>query len=534
MDHDEDKNMTSRQSRVRRKTLVVVLGLAAIVIALMAIAEIPGDGLHDREQSQIPVNSSGTALTEANVVAEPTATPEPTAKAKAAAEPGQRLLAPGPLRVSRSNPRYLEDGSGNTILLAGAHTWYIWQDAGTTDPPPAFDYNAFLDRTVCLGYNFFRGWVWEQGWKTAQDTRTWWIAPTIYSRPGPGTALDGKPRYNLNSFNQDYFDRLRARVVQAGERGVYVSVQLFQGWSLESKGNAGNPWPGHPFNANNNVNGINGDPNNNGHGQQVTTLSIPAITALQEAYIRKVVDTVNDLDNIIYEICNEATGSAATANWTNHLIDYVHDYEATKPKQHLVWYTVDYPSGNNSLLFSSKAEVISPAPWDENNNYQDNPPAAEGSKVIVNDTDHLYGIGGDSNWAWKSFSRGLNPLFMDTYSSYDEWNDTDPATWNNLRMNLGAILASARRMDLAHMTPQNNLASSGYCLAKTGTGAEYLVYVPEGGTVTVDLTATSSSLQFEWFNPSDGTKRDGGTTSGGAKRSFTPPFGGSAVLYIHV
>ena len=30
------------------------------------------------------------------------------------------------------------------------------------------------------------------------------------------------------------------------------------------------------------------------------------MTALQEAYVRKVIDTVNDLDNVLYEITNEA------------------------------------------------------------------------------------------------------------------------------------------------------------------------------------------------------------------------------------
>ena len=37
-------------------------------------------------------------------------------------------------------------------------------------------------------------------------------------------------------FNQEYFDRLRSRVIAAGECGIYVSVMLFQGWSIESKG----------------------------------------------------------------------------------------------------------------------------------------------------------------------------------------------------------------------------------------------------------------------------------------------------------
>ena len=47
--------------------------------------------------------------------------------------------------------------------------------------------------------------------------------------------------------------------------------------------------------------------------------------------------------------------------------------------------------------------------------YRHNPPTADGRKVILTDTDHLWGIGGDVPWVWKSFLRGLNPLFMDPY-----------------------------------------------------------------------------------------------------------------------
>lgn len=40
---------------------------------------------------------------------------------------------------------------------------------------------------------------------------------------------------------------------------------------------------------------------------------------------------------------------------------------------------------------------------------------ANGHKVILSDTDHLWGIAGSREWVWKSFLRGLNPLFMDPY-----------------------------------------------------------------------------------------------------------------------
>ena len=94
---------------------------------------------------------------------------------------------------------------------------------------------------------------------------------------------------------------------------------LFDGWSVESKEGNHNPWDGHPYKLANNVNSINGDLNNDNQGGETHTLASSQITALQEAYVRKVIDSVNDLDNVLYEISNESTGSSANTAWQYHM-----------------------------------------------------------------------------------------------------------------------------------------------------------------------------------------------------------------------
>jgi hypothetical protein len=73
-------------------------------------------------------------------------------------------------------------------------------------------------------------------------------------------------------------------------------------------------------------------------------------------------------------------------------------------------------------------------------------------------------------------------------------------------------------------------------LAQTpSAGAEYLVYAPDGGSFTVDLSAMPSSreLAVEWFNPASGVATRGPSIRAGAGRqSFTPPFAGDSVLYL--
>jgi hypothetical protein len=37
---------------------------------------------------------------------------------------------------------------------------------------------------------------------------------------------DEKPKFDLTRFNPEYFDRLRARIKAAGDRGIYVCLDL--------------------------------------------------------------------------------------------------------------------------------------------------------------------------------------------------------------------------------------------------------------------------------------------------------------------
>src|SRR5262245_13182662 len=148
--------------------------------------------------------------------------------------------ATGPLRRSEANPRYFADGSGRPVLLAGSHNWHNFQDNGhrlpeSQDPPPEFDYDAYLDFLDKHDHNFFRLWRWEAPkWTDAQPRGVIkYCRPHPWKRPGPGLAADGKPRFDLSAFDPEYFDRLRERVIKARDRGIYVSVMLFEGWELQ-------------------------------------------------------------------------------------------------------------------------------------------------------------------------------------------------------------------------------------------------------------------------------------------------------------
>ena len=70
---------------------------------------------------------------------------------------------------------------------------------------------------------------------------------------------------------------------------------------------------------------------------------------------------------------------------------------------------------DNEVLFRSPADWVSPGSY---RIYANAPPVAEGRKVSLLDTDHVFGVGGDRRWIWKAFTRGHNPIYMDPVWRY--------------------------------------------------------------------------------------------------------------------
>jgi hypothetical protein len=439
-------------------------------------------------------------------------------------------LANGPLRVHPHNPRYFTDGSGKAIYLAGSHHWNNFQDEANQDSTEKpFDYLAYLDLLQQNHHNCMRLWVWEQAaWASwTEDKLT--FSPMPYFRTGPGTALDGLPKFDLTRFDPAYFQRLRNRILQARNRGIYVCIMLFQGWSIERK-NRGNPWPGHPFNGSNNVNGINGDANGNGEGEETQTLRVPAVTKHQKAYLREIIDAVNDLDNVLYEITNESP--ITTQEWQYQMVRYIHQYEVGKPKQHPVGMSYIYNGREGAMdaLLNGPADWVSVGNDGSRFDYGENPLAAKGRKVLFSDTDHIWGEGGDRHWVWKSFLRGLNPIFMDRLATLTDNPQGDIPGAADTRKAMGQARRLADRMNLAAMAPHDDLASTRYCLANPGT--EYLAYAPDGGEISLDLTSAEGQFTVEWVHPVTGVITPGRSVQGGTRQSFKPPYSGDVALHI--
>jgi hypothetical protein len=398
----------------------------------------------------------------------------------------------GPLRRCSANPRYFCDDRGSAIYLTGSHTWANLQDISLAGDAP-FDYAAYLDMMERHGHNFMRLWQWMHPTGAPWTGDRVDFDPLPYERSGPGTARDGSPRFDLDRWNEAYFRRLRERVEIAGKRGIYVSVMMFDAWCMRWSTEALDAWCYHPYHEDNNANGLHGGKNRD-NVTELYTLGNPRVVERQKQFMSRVVDTVNDLDNVLYEVVNEVPFDPACWSWHCAMVDHIRVHERGMPKQHPVGMTDDGGSHNAALL-ASDADWISPGAG-RNGEYRYDPPCADGGKVILADTDHLWGHGGTPRWAWKSFLRGLNVLFMDPwapvpgatlagYPGQSTLNTRDYVDWEPLRKTLGQTRRVALELDLSRTPPRPDLASSGYCLAQTGR--RYVAYAPEEAMVSLLL-----------------------------------------------
>ena len=493
----------------------------------------------------------------------------------------------GPLIVSDVNPRYFtvaveNDSDRQAVYLTGSHIWHNFHDgmgpgSDCDETTEDLDYDEYLKFLKNHGHNFIRLWRWEQfKSQAAGGSFHLCMTPQPWARTGPGKAKDAKPKFNLDLFDQDYFDRLRDRIIAAGEEGIYIAVMLFDGWALHLS-----PAPdnieGHPFHAANNINGVS---INSIVDYQVLPLD-PRVEAFQEAFIKKVVDTVQDLPNVLYEVANESSGGGTvdkqfaealglddppewgdSTQWQYWVINTVKQYQQQMGyTQHPIGMTMQFPVPEqtkvNDPLFNSPADWISPgyddeifsagghpmAPGSPPSRWFDNPPAADGKKVIITDTDHFAPGSGDALWAWKSFVRGHHPILMD-FGIILGVNPPDPsvespgvppyAAFEAARYAMGDTLSYAQKMNLIDMQPDGDLSSTGFALANPGE--EYLILQPSESAEQFTIALEAGTYAVEWFsvNGRETMKANKLTVESGGIMDFISPFEktGPVVLYM--
>ena len=386
---------------------------------------------------------------------------------------GTPPMAPGPgvLRVSTSNPRYMENPAGELVYLTGA---YSWNFASTM---PDAEVTAYLNYVVAHNQNYIRA--------PSQD----------YS----GTAQ-----------STSYFTILAARVQQAAALGIYVGVNIFpftdapfnsQSFNdayardlVQAVGSASNVL----YEVGNELHTVALDGGTLGAFVASMVTAINNEQALQGFTPRRMVGIsdfvgpggIAPAPTVVTFLLNSAAdfiGPGWSAVGTD-ACDPVPDYAGQKviivDSDHITPYHCDHTWVWKSLMMGANPSVL-----DGNAFFPD--------KVVPDNPDDTVGA-------------------ALTFDAQERMGDTR---------------TYAIKMHLTQAVPHPELSSTGYALAWPSN--EYLVYQPATGAFTVQLPAGPYTV--EWFDPTARTTTTTTTTvaSTGAI-SFTSPLDPShdAVLFL--
>lgn len=409
-----------------------------------------------------------------------------------------------PIRLHPENPHYFLFRGKPTILITSTEHYGAVLNGD-------FDAIPYLNELHARGFNLtrtFSGTYREVPGSFKIRKNTLAPSPAKYIAPWPRTetagAEDGLHKFDLRRWNDAYFERLRAFVSAASERGIVVEFSLFCPFYEE------NLWAVNPMNARNNVNGVGDIPRNEAYTGKHRDLQ-----EVQEAFVRKVVRELSGFDNIYFEICNEPYFGGVTLDWQARIAEVIVETEKGLRRRHLI--------AQNIANEKAKIEKPNPAVSIFNFHYA-GPPATVGmnyglNRAIGDDETGFRGIE-DRPYrveAWDFIVAG-GALFdnLDYSFTTDREDGTDPVVAPTpggggpaYRAQLQTLKRFIEGFEFVKMAPDDAVIA-GVVPPKTSAralserGRAYALYIHGGKAVTLTLRLPAGRYRAEWLDPRSG------------------------------
>jgi hypothetical protein len=413
-------------------------------------------------------------------------------------------MASDPIALHPRNPHYfLFRGKPTILITSGEHYGAVLN--------LDFDFVPYLDTLAHHGFNqtrTFSGTYREVPGAFRIENNTLAPKPNRYLAPWKRTdeANGNTPeRFDLDSFDPAYFERLRRFVEEAGKRGIVVEYVLF--CPLYEQ----NLWDVNPMNARNNINAVGECPR-----EEVYTLKHPKLLERQLAFVRKVVGELRQYDNLYYEICNEPYFGGVTLEWQERVADAVSGAEEEFAHEHMI--------AQNIANEKSKVErPVHPAVSVLNFHYAEPEAALENQSLALAVGDDETGFDGIADRPYRTeawlFLLSGGSLF--SHLDYSFTPDHEDGTAKIKEPTPGGGGAALRdqlailkrfledfnflEMTTAQMTPGGENKSGVRMAVLAEPGAQYAVYLDRSaGRGIVKFDMPPGTYKGEWLDPRTG------------------------------
>ena len=444
-------------------------------------------------------------------------------------------LSAAPLSLHSNNSHYfLFQGKPAVLITSGEHYGAVLN--------LDFDYVKYLETLKADGLNLTRtfagAYVEPQGaFKIVQNT----LAPAAgrfispWARSATPGYANGGNKFDLSTWDEAYFKRLKDFMMQAARRGIVVELNLFCPFYEE------NIWALSPQKASNNINGVGDVARTN-----VYTLDRNGgLLVVHDAMVRKLVTELKGFDNLYYEICNEAYFGGVTMEWQRHIADTI--VEAEKPLRH--------PHLISQNIANKKAKVENPHPAVSifNFHYASPPDTVAlnyGLNKVIGENETGFKGTNDAPYrmeAWQFILAGgglFNNLDYSFVAGHERgdfvYPKNQPGGGNPAYRSQMRILKDfINRFDFIAMKPDTSMIKSGrpektsaYALVQPGK--QYAIYLFGGAQAQLALELPQGNYKVEWLNPVTGRidKQEKLRHSGGTATLSSPSFDPDIALRV--
>lgn len=237
------------------------------------------------------------------------------------------------LSLHPDNPHYfIFRGKPTVLVTSGEH----YASVLNLD----FDFRKYLDTLHSEGLNHTR--IFTGVYREPVDE--YWPGNPLGPKPNrfvcpfgrsnvPGAA-DGGNKFDLETWDEIFFSRLKDFCRYAGDYGIVIEVNLFCPFYIGNGDRLGR-WNLSPWHEDNNINDL-GVFTPSG----IFSLRYRKLQKYQDAMVRRIVRDLNPLDNLYFEICNEPYIDGAALEWQHHIAELIVEEERSLPLRHLISHNV--------------------------------------------------------------------------------------------------------------------------------------------------------------------------------------------------
>lgn len=386
-----------------------------------------------------------------------------------------------------------------------------------------FDWKKYLDTMAADGMNYVR--IFSGSYREAPgdfgiERNNLAPAPGRFLAPWP--EKDGK--FDLSQFNPAYFTRLKEFVKAAGERGLIVEMTLF----CSTYG--AKQWSASPFHPANNTNQTTVK-----DFKELNTKNNGNVLAFQDAMTRRIVQELNEFDNVIYEIQNEPwadravpvdsinryqpqrwpnsvdLADEASLQWQMLVASWIRDEEAALPLKHSVaWNVCNFRHSLKAVL--AGADIV--------NFHYAHPEAAlwnTGLNVPIAYDETGFAGKADSTYrreAWRFLLAGggaFNHLDYSFSVGHEDGTDAQEKSPGGgspaLRKQFRVVSEFLHGLPFLRMRADQSTVRHAPGLewqALSSPGEAYAIYLNGTGPAELTLQLTAGQYSVEWVSTRDG------------------------------